>query len=193
MGLRGLGFGCDTVWAGGHNDRIMDGTSASVALIGPPGVGKTTVGEIAAELLGWEYVDSDDYMSGVIDVSAENRPGENEVDMEPAVLREMAGLEKNRIVTIGGSILVSQENRQFIAGSFDRVFRLVCDPEEAADRRCRQVYGNSDRGLYVGIIIAERTSLGVYDIGYPVDTTGRAPEDIADDIVEQIRAGGFAR
>ncbi|MDB9943087.1 AAA family ATPase, partial [Pseudomonadales bacterium] len=92
-------------------------TKRNIFLVGPMGVGKTTVGRALAQQLHLEFIDSDQEIerraganiAWIFDVEGE--PGFRE--RETAVLDDLTQLEDVLIATGGGSVL-KPENREFL-------------------------------------------------------------------------------
>ncbi len=103
--------------------------AGSVFLIGYRGSGKTTVGKLLAERLGWPFLDLDEQL--------EKRQGQSIRDifdqhgetgfrrMESAVLKQFCGLQRHVIATGGGAIL-DANNRETLRNS-GRVAWLTAD------------------------------------------------------------------
>jgi shikimate kinase len=85
----------------------------NIVLVGFMGTGKTTIGKIAAERLGLEFVDTDDLIvarAGEAIPKIFERVGEEGFrDLETAVLRGLVG-GAGRIVATGGGIVTRPEN-----------------------------------------------------------------------------------
>lgn len=161
-----------------------------IALVGPPGVGKTTVAELIAERLGWEHVDTDDFTHRQVSLFDGEPIGPSEDEQELAALEALGEAAASRVVSLRGTATGNRQGRVLLMERFDRVFRLWCGTDEAAKRRRRQLRGrgiDSNSDLYKEIVLEHRVLKGVYDIGWPVDTSGRTPEDIADEIIAQLR------
>lgn len=85
----------------------------NIVLIGFMGTGKTTIGKIASERLGLEFVDTDDL---IVEQAGEPIPqiferlGEDGFrELETSVLRGLAG-QGGRIIATGGGIITRPEN-----------------------------------------------------------------------------------
>jgi len=94
----------------------------SVVLCGFMGCGKTTVGELAAKMLGMEYVDADQYIvekAGMTISEMFERYGESYFrDREHEAMQELSGRE-NTIISSGGGALTFQRNVDAVrAGAF---------------------------------------------------------------------------
>jgi shikimate kinase len=110
-------------------------TGPQVVLVGPMGVGKSTVGRLLAERLGVGYRDTDD------DIVAEQGRSIAEifVDEGEPVFRaiEKAAVHKalaehNGVLALGGGSILDEDTRALLAGQ--RVVYLSMDVEEAVKR-----------------------------------------------------------
>ena len=106
-----------------------------VFLVGLSGSGKTTVGRLLAEQLGWEFVDSDTHIEQRAGRALEvifAEEGEAEFRaLEAAALREIAGRSRV-VVATGGGAPTSAASREAIASGL--VIWLDVTPERAAAR-----------------------------------------------------------
>src|SRR5262245_34542036 len=102
-----------------HQSQISNRKS-QIILIGYRGTGKTTVGRLLAERLGWEFADADDYIEAAAGKSIATifaDDGETAFrDHESAVLR--ARCERERIViATGGGVVGRPANREVLRGA----------------------------------------------------------------------------
>ena len=108
-----------------------------IILVGMMGVGKTTVGSLLAERLGWSYFDSDAQVMAatgrtVPELFAEQ--GEAAFRAEEArVLAEALGGDVPVVVSAAGGVVLSAENRGLI-GASGTVVWLRADPGVLARR-----------------------------------------------------------
>ncbi|MGW5634229.1 shikimate kinase [Streptomyces sp. NPDC003832] len=157
-------------------------TAPVVVLVGPMGVGKSTVGQLLAERLGVGYRDTDD------DIVAEQGRTIAEIfvdEGEPAfraiekeAVRRALG-EHDGVLALGGGAILDEDTRASLAGL--RVVYLSMDVEEAVRRtglnaarpllavnprkQWRELM-DARRHLYEGIATAV------------VATDGRTPEEV---------------
>jgi len=97
----------------------------NIALIGMPGCGKTTIGRILAENLGWEFCETDEHIArkmgkSINQVYAET--GENAFrDMETGVIKEVT---KGRgcVIATGDDVIKSEANREALRNNSTVVF-----------------------------------------------------------------------
>lgn len=110
---------------------------SNISLIGFSGTGKSSVAKKVAELLGWEYVDTDEE---VVRLAGRSIPeifeqdGEKEFRrLEREVLENVCRAAKKRVIATGGGIVVDAENRKLLQ---DRtvVICLEASPETIHQR-----------------------------------------------------------
>lgn len=127
------------------------GAPRALVLVGFMGAGKTTVGGLLAERLGWRFVDLDDRV-----VAADGRPvarifaesGEEVFRrLETAALRDLLAeidAQSGWVVAVGGGAFVEPQNRALLRQAVLPVAWLDAPVEELAER-CRS--GDPERPL----------------------------------------------
>ncbi|MEU6218017.1 shikimate kinase [Streptomyces sp. NPDC047022] len=106
-----------------------------VVLVGPMGVGKSTVGQLLADRLGVEYRDTDedivaDQGRSIADIFVEDGEPVFRALEKEAVHRALA--EHQGVLALGGGAILDGETRALLAGQ--RVVYLSMDVEEAVKR-----------------------------------------------------------
>lgn len=166
-------------------------TRPVVVLVGPPGAGKTTVGQLVARRLGVAFRDTD------ADVEAETgtsiadlfivhgEPAFRELE-RAAVSRALA--EHDGVLALGGGAVLDQETRQALRRAGHVVY-LDVDAGEAAGR----VGFNRGRPLLLGNprrrlaeLLEQRRPLYAEVATLTVTTDGRSPDDVADEVVGSL-------
>ena len=161
-------------------------------LIGYRGTGKTTVGRLLAERLGWEFVDAD--------VLLEARAGrsirqifadEGEAEFrarEAEVLTELCRRQRHVIAT-GGGVVLRPENRSslaaagfvvWLAADTATLWRRLQDDTTTAERRPTLTVGGL---VEIEELLRVREPLYAECAHFTVDTAGRSPADIVESIV----------
>jgi shikimate kinase len=168
--------------------------SGNVVLTGFMGTGKSTVGRILAELLGYEFVDTDDVIEarhGPIETIFSERGEEAFRELEREVARELA--ERDRLViSTGGRLMLDPVNAATLRRA--RVFCLTASPETIAAR----VLDGPPRPLLAGpsALARIRTLLAERAAGYAafeqIPTDSLAPVDIAELLHVRVLGRGRA-
>ncbi|KJK37639.1 shikimate kinase [Streptomyces variegatus] len=161
-----------------------------VVLVGPMGVGKSTVGQLLAERLGVSYRDTDD------DIVAEQGRtiAEIFVDEGEAAFRAIekaavrrALVEHDGVLALGGGAILDADTRALLAGQ--RVAYLSMDVEEAVKRTglnaARPLLAVNPRKQWRELMEARRhlyeeTATAV------VATDGRTPEEVTEAALDAL-------
>jgi shikimate kinase len=155
----------------------------AIVLVGPMGVGKSTVGRLLAERLGAGYRDTDD------DIVAEQGRTIAEIfvdegesafrAMEKAAVRK-ALAEHDGILALGGGAILDPDTRALLAGA--RVVYLSMDVEEAVKRTglntARPLLAVNPRKQWRELMEARRALYEEVATAV-VATDGRTPEEVA--------------
>ncbi|GAB2914174.1 shikimate kinase [Streptomyces heilongjiangensis] len=153
-----------------------------VVLVGPMGVGKSTVGQLLADRLGVAYRDTDDDI-----VAAQGRTiAEIFVDEGEAAFRALekqavrtALADHDGVVALGGGAILDADTRALLAGQ--RVVYLSMDVEEAVKRTglnaARPLLAVNPRKQWRELMEARR-SLYEEVATAVVPTDGRTPEEV---------------
>jgi shikimate kinase len=162
----------------------------NVVLIGFMGSGKTTVGRILAQRLGWDFIDTD----ALVESRAEARiaeifrsKGERAFrESEKRVLAEL-GTRSGLIVATGGGAPAQIDNRTFFSKESSAVFHLRVSLETALQRTRNE----SPRPLLMqtkqAIHALYESRLPLYEeLGIPVETEGRSAAEVAEQIMKLL-------
>ncbi|NNN31222.1 shikimate kinase [Streptomyces sp. S3(2020)] len=165
-------------------------TGPQVVLVGPMGVGKSTVGQLLAERLGVGYRDTDD------DIVAEQGRtiAEIFVDEGEPVFRaiEKAAVNKalaehDGVLALGGGSILDEGTRALLAGQ--RVVYLSMDVEEAVQRTglnaARPLLAVNPRKQWRELMEARRH---LYEgiATAVVATDGRTPEEVTEAAMDAL-------
>ncbi|OQD54225.1 3-dehydroquinate synthase [Streptomyces phaeoluteigriseus] len=153
-----------------------------VVLVGPMGVGKSTVGQQLADRLGVAYRDTDDDIvagqgRAIADIFVEEGEPAFRAVEKAAVLRALA--EHDGVLALGGGSILDEETRGLLAGQ--RVVYLSMDVEEAVKRTglnaARPLLAVNPRKQWRELMEARRHLYeGVATVVVPTD--GRTPEEV---------------
>ncbi len=164
----------------------------TIALIGAPGSGKSTVGALLAQRLGVAFVD--------VDATIEARDGRliREIfaeDGEPAfrALEREATLDllaRGGVVSLGGGAPMTPAIADALAGEAVRTVWLQVDARHAAQRIGLDegrplLAGGGIRGTLIKLL-NQRTPVYAATARHHVDTSGREPDAVVDDIIARL-------
>ncbi len=167
-------------------------TRPPVVLVGPPGAGKSTVGERLAGLLGVAFRDTDDDVVAVAgmpvaDIFVEHGEARFRELERVAVARALN--EHDGVLALGGGAILDAPTRSLLAGR--RVVFLDVGIADAA----RRIGFNRDRPLLLGNpraqwlkLMERRRPLYEEVATMTVPTDGRTPDEIAARVVEELGA-----
>lgn len=176
----------------------------NIVLIGLMGAGKTTVGRIVADRLGRPFVDTDDVVEheagrSIPAIFAEE--GERGFRRrEATAVRQVAAL-RGQVIAVGGGAVLDPGNRTQLRMTGDMIL-LDAVPAELGERLSAEGAGErplleGERDLTARLAMLLDRRRGEYEraAAYVVDTTGRSPEDVAEEILgwAPTRAGLLAR
>jgi shikimate kinase len=154
-----------------------------VVLVGPPGAGKSTVGQLVAERRGTSFRDTD----RDVEVAAGESIGEIFIGRGEPAFRDLereavrAALEEHDgVLSLGGGAVLDELTRKRLADQ--RVVFLDVGVGDAAAR----VGFNRDRPLLLGnpraqlrTMLEERRPLYLEVASVTVDTDGKTPDEVA--------------
>ena len=161
----------------------------NVVLTGFMGTGKTTVGRILADRLGYGFVDTDEVIesrAGPIPeiFEREGEPGFR--DMERSVARELAG-RAGLVIATGGRMMLDPE----CAACLQPAGHVVCltatvetTLERIGDTAQRPLLDVGDAPTRVRELLAERAE--GYGRFIAVDTDGCTPDEVADAVMARL-------
>lgn len=165
-------------------------TGPRVVLVGPMGVGKSTVGQLLAERLGVGYRDTDDDIVAVEGRSiAEIFVDEGESVFraieKQAVLRALA--EHEGVLALGGGSILDADTRAALAGQ--QVVYLSMDVEEAVKRTglnaARPLLAVNPRKQWRELMEARRHLYESIATAV-VATDGRTPEEVTQNALDAL-------
>ena len=167
--------------------------SGNVFLVGPMGVGKTTIGRVLADLLGIEFYDSDREIEAstgadipwIFDVE-----GESGFRIRETRMLEQLTQKKNIVLATGGGAVMSAENREWLMARGVVVY-LRAPISQQIERTSRDKTRpllqtpNPEEKIRELMNIREPLYQEVADI--VVDTYRRNPKTVSQDICSQLK------
>ena len=173
-------------------------TIARIVLTGFMGAGKTTVGALLAERLGWRFVDSDRVVETrtgmtIAEVFAERGEPAFRV-LEAEAIREIAEGE-DVVIGLGGGAVERAETRELLAGLADTLVVFLDARLETLVARCAGHEGGPARPVLLNLLddqarLGERWSqrLPWYrEAHMTIDTGELTPEAVAERIARRAR------
>ncbi|MEV5320679.1 shikimate kinase [Streptomyces sp. NPDC052687] len=165
-------------------------TGPVVVLVGPMGVGKSTVGQLLAERLGVGYRDTDDDIvaeqgRAIADIFVDDGEPAFRALEKQAVRRALA--EHDGVLALGGGAVLDPDTRALLAGQ--RVVYLSMDVEEAARRTglntARPLLAVNPRKQWRELMDARRH---LYEevAGAVVATDERTPDEVAQAVLDAL-------
>jgi shikimate kinase len=159
-----------------------------IFLIGYRGTGKSTVGQLLADRLGWSFADCDDHIEAAANCSiASIFANEGEAgfrEREARVLRDL-GSRDRIVVATGGGVVLHPGNREYLSASGFVVWltatpetvwaRLQLDPTTAARRPSLTALGGLDE---VRSLMAAREPLYRSTAHFTTDANDPSPEAV---------------
>jgi shikimate kinase len=166
---------------------------ARVFITGFMGAGKTTVGRLLAERLGWDFADSDHLLEAqtgrsIADIfETQGEPAFRE--LEAAVIR--ANVTRNRLIlALGGGALERTQTRDLLASLPHSLLIFLDAPLDVLVSRC-----SGQANAPVRPVLADRTRLlerwtarlpGYRQAHLIVSTEGYSPDEVAGRILHEL-------
>ncbi|MFH1223754.1 MAG: shikimate kinase [Pseudomonadota bacterium] len=174
----------------------MNKTGKNIVLTGFMGVGKDTVGKVAAQTLGFKFISTDEIL-----LQQERKPlfeiinnvGEDEFHkMEENVLTTLLNDKKGRMVISTGGEIVARPECLPIIKKLGLVVYLYTSPKEIFDRmiktpykrpRFKELKGEElEKEVNALMKIREKLYQSIKDI--EINTQGRSPLETAEEIID---------
>lgn len=116
-------------------------TAVQIVLLGFMGAGKSTVGPLLAELLGWRFLDADEVLErheGCTIAELFSRHGEEDFRrLEESTVAELMILDRT-VIALGGGAIESALTRSLLATRPDLCTVFLDGPLEMMLQRCNQ-------------------------------------------------------
>lgn len=166
----------------------------NIVLTGFMGTGKSTVGRIIAEQLGWRFVDADDEIEerfGPIEriFALEGEGGFRSKERQVAL--DLAESERTVIATGGGMLLDSELAQRFSASGV--IFCLRAEPDAILERVLadvqvtRPLLDGDDPAARIRELLRDRER--AYAAFTQVSTDEKSPTQVADEIIGSLLYG----
>lgn len=173
----------------------------NLVLIGYRGTGKTSVGPLLAERLGWKFIDADPYLEAKAGRSIKEifaTQGEPVFrDLEASVIAELAAGD-SQVLALGGGAVMREETRRVVSECGKSVWlqaspetiyaRIAGDPTTAERRPNLTAQG----GLHeISELLTRRAPIYRECADFIVDTEGKDVDQIADEILGALNGKGW--
>ena len=165
--------------------------SANIVLVGFMGTGKSTVGRVIAQKLGFHFIDTDDVIeqtskAKISDIFAEH----GEVyfrDLESQAVKSVA-LMKNQVVATGGGVVLRSSNIDLLRTG-GPIFCLNATPKAIWDRvrssRSRPLLRGPNPLKKIETLLDKRAPY--YALAdHQIETTGVSVDRVANEIISYI-------
>ena len=173
----------------------------NLILIGYRGTGKTTVGRLLAEELGWNFVDADDEVERVAGKSIADifsADGEEAFrDMEQQVVGALCQREQH-VISLGGGAILRSENRDamqragtvvWLTAAPATIQQRLCADDATRDRRPNLT---QQGGLEeIETVLKQREALYRACADLEIDTDGVALADVSAKILSDLTEVGL--
>lgn len=163
----------------------------SILLIGFMGAGKSTVGRLLAEQLAKPFRDLDQLVEEMTQKTIPQLFEEGETVFREAETKALIiALGKDQVIACGGGIILKEANQAllqahpqvvYLKGQPDALFRRI-QKDEANVRPL----ATEKTAAEMQEILAPRLSLYQSAASIEVETTGKAPQEIVQEIVERL-------
>ena len=154
----------------------------NIVLTGFMGTGKSTVGPIVAETLGWLFVDADDEIQARVGMTIPQlfeKHGEKGFRRYESDVCQALAARREQVIATGGGMLVDPANRA-VMQSTGLVICLSALPEVIRER----LGSFEGRPLATGwetLFEQRREAYAVFK--HQLDTSSRSPEEVAQEVV----------
>jgi shikimate kinase len=165
----------------------------NIAVYGFMGVGKTTIGELLAEKLGYRFVDMDaeiEHREGEKISTIFRKQGEQYFrELESELIRELAELDE-QVIACGGGAVVDPLNAETLSASASMVY-LTASVEEIINRTrdddTRPLLAVDDPKNAALMLLEKRKPIYERYAEVTVDTTGLTPDKVVETILEALK------
>jgi shikimate kinase/3-dehydroquinate synthase len=164
-------------------------------IYGPPGCGKTTIGMLLAERMGWHFLDTDKIIeneAGMPIAEIFLQKGEADFRNREKTLLETLTKTTRTVIALGGGTLMDPENRSLVE-QCGTVVCLMCEPEVILQRmgdelNARPLLAGTGPLERLKTLLSKRAALYT-SFPHNLDTTALAPDDVVRKV--QLLAGIF--
>ena len=165
----------------------------NIAVYGFMGVGKSTIGKLLAERLGYDFIDMDTEIekreettiSEIFRVQGEPRFR----DLETTLIKELSQ-QDGLVIACGGGAIANTENAE-VLGKASRMVYLTATIEEIIERtnhdNTRPLLEVENPVTIASELIERRKPVYTKYAEITIDTTGKTPDEVVEMVLEAIR------
>jgi shikimate kinase len=164
--------------------------SENIFLVGPMGVGKTTIGNHLARKLKYEFVDSDTEIEKRTGASISlifDIEGEDGFRKREAAMIEELTQKPHIVLSTGGGSVLNDTSRQHLRSRGHVVYLKASEDilyERLKKSRNRPLMETEDKRKVIQELIEEREPLYLAVADVTITTDGRSAQDVAKEIYE---------
>lgn len=156
----------------------------NIILGGFMGTGKTTVGQIVADYIGWHFVDTDDeivhrFGRSIPEIFAHQ--GEATFRRYETVIAQSLAAGSEQVIATGGGLLVDPANLAMMQAS-GFVVCLTADPATIEQRLNDEESEGRPLAANWRDLLAARAA-AYAEIPHQIETTGKAPRTVAEEVI----------
>ena len=167
---------------------------SNVYLIGPMGVGKTTIGKSLARLLRLEFVDADqeiEKQTGVSIATIFDIEGEAAFRIREKKMIERLTGQRGIVLATGGGVVLDEDNRNNLRKSGTVVYlhaTVNLQFERTRNTKDRPLLnqGEDRRGILESLM-AERDPIYRKEADHVIATDGQSPQNVARQIARELQ------
>jgi shikimate kinase len=170
--------------------------SEHVFLIGFMGAGKTTVGKVLAQRLGWSFYDLDELIEhreqrSIASIFADlGESGFRNIESATLIqLLQNGSHQESSVIALGGGTFVQQENREALKQT-GALTVLLNAPVKELERRCQEAESvrplAQDKDKFEQLFASRQQAYALAD--FRVETTGKSIEAVAAEIEGIVRS-----
>jgi shikimate kinase len=167
----------------------------NIILTGFMGTGKSSIGKLLAERLGYRYVDLDALIVEQAGISINEifaKEGESHFrSLETGMLANLAG-EKTLILSTGGGAVIAEENRRLLH-ELGVIVNLTASAEEIQDRLQHEhdrPLLNDNRSLERIVTLLEAREPFYADADVRIETSGKRVDEVLNEILARLKKVG---
>ncbi len=154
----------------------------NIILAGFMGTGKTTVGQLVADFIGWHFVDTDDeiiHRVGMTIPEIFEKEGEAGFRRYEKIICQSVVAESKQVISTGGGLLIDPANRELMQKS-GLVICLTAS-QETIQERIEEGEGRPLAKNWRNLMDARRTIYA--SLPYQIDTTDSTPREVAERVI----------